>query len=69
MEKRAALSSCRLVFEGKNLAFKYNCNNFEQLAFWINLYNAFTISTILERYPIESIRPRILGISNWLAFL
>ncbi|MHC5917742.1 MAG: DUF2252 family protein [Nostoc sp.] len=31
----------------------------EQLALWINLYNAFTISTILERYPIESIRPRI----------
>jgi len=31
----------------------------EQLALWINLYNGFTISTILERYPIESIRPRI----------
>lgn len=53
----------------KNLAFKSNSNNLEQLALWINLYNAFTISTILERYPIESIRPRILGIPNWLAFL
>ncbi|MBW4576482.1 MAG: DUF547 domain-containing protein [Aphanothece sp. CMT-3BRIN-NPC111] len=41
----------------------------EQLALWINLYNAFTISTILERYPINSIRPQILGIPNWLAFL
>jgi Protein of unknown function, DUF547 len=41
----------------------------EQLALWVNLYNAFTISTILENYPIESIRPSILGIPNWLAFL
>ncbi|MBD2564792.1 DUF547 domain-containing protein [Nostoc sp. UIC 10607] len=53
----------------KNLAFKSNYNTFEQLALWINLYNAFTISTILERYPIKSIRPKILGIPNWLAFL
>lgn len=52
----------------RNLVFKSNSNNLEQLALWINLYNAFTISTILERYPIESIRPRILGIPNWLAF-
>jgi hypothetical protein len=53
----------------QNLAFKSNCNSFEQLALWINLYNAFTISAILEKYPIDSIRPRILGIPNWLAFL
>ncbi|MEH1919224.1 DUF547 domain-containing protein [Nostoc sp.] len=53
----------------KNLAFTSDSNTSEQLALWINLYNAFTISTILERYPLESIRPRILGIPNWLAFL
>ena len=41
----------------------------QQLALWINLYNAFTVSTILERYPIASIRPVILGIPNWIAFL
>jgi Protein of unknown function, DUF547 len=41
----------------------------QQLALWINLYNAFTVSTILERYPIASIRPLIFGIPNWLAFL
>ncbi|PAX60421.1 DUF547 domain-containing protein [Brunnivagina elsteri] len=41
----------------------------EKLAFWINLYNAFTITTILEYYPIKSILPRILGIPNWLGFL
>lgn len=28
----------------------------EQKAFWINLYNALTINTILAHYPIESIR-------------
>lgn len=41
----------------------------EHLALWINLYNAFTISTILERYPIASIRPIVLGMPNWFAFL
>lgn len=41
----------------------------EELALWINLYNAFTVSTILNRYPIKSILPKFLGISNWLAFL
>ncbi|MGB3206996.1 MAG: DUF547 domain-containing protein [Crinalium sp.] len=41
----------------------------QQLALWINLYNAFTISTILERYPLASIRPVVLGIPNWVAFL
>jgi hypothetical protein len=28
----------------------------QQLAFWINAYNAFTIKLILDHYPIESIR-------------
>lgn len=32
---------------------QYNCN--EQLAFWINLYNALTIKTILDHYPVKSI--------------
>ncbi len=41
----------------------------QQLALWINLYNAFTVSAILERYPIASIRPVVLGIPNWIAFL
>ncbi|MBW4564124.1 MAG: DUF547 domain-containing protein [Mojavia pulchra JT2-VF2] len=48
---------------------QFNANAAEELALWINLYNAFTISTVLEQYPIESIRPRILGIPNWLGFL
>lgn len=32
----------------------YNRN--EQFAFWANLYNAVTVRTILDAYPVESIR-------------
>jgi len=39
------------------------------IAFLLNLYNALTIQQVLQRYPIDSIRPQILGIPNWLAFL
>lgn len=28
----------------------------EQLAFWINLYNALTVRVVLEHYPVDSIR-------------
>jgi hypothetical protein len=28
----------------------------EQLPYWINLYNALTIKTVLEKYPVASIR-------------
>ncbi len=28
----------------------------EQLAFWINLYNAVTVQTVLKHYPVSSIR-------------
>ena len=31
-------------------------NKKEQLAFWINLYNALTVKTVLDNYPVESIR-------------
>lgn len=33
-----------------------NYNRNEQLAYWINLYNALTVMTILNHYPIKSIR-------------
>ncbi|MDH5748223.1 MAG: DUF547 domain-containing protein [Rhodospirillales bacterium] len=33
---------------------RYNRN--EQLAYWINLYNALTVSMILENYPVGSIK-------------
>ena len=28
----------------------------EQMAFWINLYNALTVQLVLDRYPVDSIR-------------
>lgn len=28
----------------------------EQLAYWLNLYNALTVQAVLEAYPVESIR-------------
>ncbi len=31
-------------------------NQQEQLAFWINLYNALTVKVVLDHYPVESIR-------------
>lgn len=40
----------------------------QQLAFWINLYNALVIDQVLEIYPIRSIRPVVWGIPNWLSF-
>lgn len=48
---------------------KSNINNLEKLALWINLYNALTISSILKRYPLDSILPKTFGFPNWLAFL
>jgi hypothetical protein len=36
-------------------------NRREQLAFWVNLYNAVTVRTVLERYPVKSIRDIALG--------
>ena len=41
----------------------------QQLAFWLNLYNALVIAQVLKNYPIKSILPKFLGITNWLAFL
>jgi hypothetical protein len=41
----------------------------QQLAFWLNLYNALVIAEVLRSYPIPSIRPRIFGVPNWVAFL
>ncbi len=41
----------------------------QAIATLLNLYNALTIRQVLYRYPIASIRPKFLGIPNWLAFL
>jgi hypothetical protein len=41
----------------------------QQFAFWLNLYNALVIDQVLDRYPLDSIRPSFLGIPNWVTFL
>jgi hypothetical protein len=45
------------------------CSRHEAIAVLINLYNALTIRQVLQKYPIASIRPTFLGMSNWVAFL
>ncbi|MFW5686363.1 MAG: DUF547 domain-containing protein [Spirochaetota bacterium] len=43
-------------------------NRDEQLAYWINLYNAATIELILDNYPVDSIRdikPNIFASGPW----
>ena len=40
----------------------------QQLALWLNLYNALVIEQILQHYPLESILPKVFGIPNWFAF-
>lgn len=40
----------------------------QQLAFWLNLYNALVIEQVLKNYPLKSILPKFLGVPNWLAF-
>lgn len=41
----------------------------EHLSLWLNLYNALMVQEVLRRYPIASIRPKILGLPNWLGLL
>ena len=40
----------------KNPPNKSTWSDNEQLAYWINVYNAFTIDLVLQHYPVESIR-------------
>ncbi len=37
-------------------------NREAELAFWINAYNAITLNEVLKRYPLESVRPKFLGL-------
>ena len=42
----------------------------EQLAYWINLYNALTVQVILDHYPVDSIReinisPGLFAFGPW----
>lgn len=40
----------------------------QQLALWLNLYNALVIEQVLKNYPLKSILPKFLGVPNWLAW-
>ena len=45
-------------------------NRHEQLAYWINLYNALTIAVVLEHYPVKSIldisiSPGLFKVGPW----
>lgn len=66
-EQPQTLKHWLAALEATNL--KATLTRQEQLALWINLYNAFMTATVLERYPIASIRPVVWGIPNWGAFL
>ena len=37
----------------------------EQLAFWVNLYNARTVALILDNYPVDSIRDITFGLLSF----
>ena len=41
----------------------------EVIAFLLNIYNALTINQVLQKYPIGTIRPKVLGVPNWPSFL
>ncbi|WP_371923177.1 MULTISPECIES: DUF547 domain-containing protein [Legionella] len=52
--------------------FDYNRN--EQLAFWLNLYNALTVQTVAHYYPVASIQeinisPGLFSVGPWGANL
>ncbi len=52
-EDRALLHSYIVELETTNVA---GLNRNEQFAYWVNLYNAVTISLIVDNYPVKSIR-------------
>ena len=58
---RAALDS---YLEGLQNVTVTGLNSKEQKAFWINLYNAFTVKVILDNYPVDSILKISKGLFN-----
>ncbi len=51
-----------------------NYNRNEQLAFWINLYNALTVQIVADYYPVDSVRdvnisPGLFNVGPWGANL
>ncbi len=64
-EDRAALARYIASLEAAQVT---RLNRAEQLAYWINLYNAATVKLILDNYPVRSIRDisgGFLSIGPW----
>lgn len=52
----------------------HNHNRQEQLAYWMNLYNALTVQTVADYYPVDSIQeinisPGLFNVGPWGANL
>ncbi len=65
-ESMPALDSWLLETQKVNLD---TLNQAEGIAFLINVYNAVTIQQVLQKYPIDSIQPTVLGVPNMASFL
>ena len=66
-EDRAALDSYLTNLGEQSIG---NYPRDQQLAFWINLYNALTVQVVLDHYPVKSIRdikisPGLLQVGPW----
>lgn len=48
------LNSCLKKFSNTKIDNDWSTN--ENIAFWINVYNAFTLKLIVKNYPIDSIK-------------
>ncbi|MFW5782941.1 MAG: DUF547 domain-containing protein [bacterium] len=62
---RAALDRYVAALEG---TLASDLNRDEQLAYWLNLYNAATVKLILDNYPLDSIRdirPGVFSSGPW----
>ncbi len=47
----------------KNHPSEQNWSREEQLAYWINAYNAFTVKLVVDNYPVQSIKDIKKGIA------
>ncbi len=65
-EDRQALASYVAALQGTPVS---SLARAEQLAYWINFYNALTVKVVLDRYPVKSIRDISLGGSITATFL
>lgn len=60
---KAALSAYLKKLQGTDVT---TLNRDEQFAFWVNLYNASTVSVALKNYPLKSIRDVKKGVLDFL---